>query len=289
MLLHAPRIRIFTLPDGYRCAVRIWETPNAVGRVVFVHGVLSHGGWYLASCRHLASSGFEVHFIERRGSGLNLTARGSVDSYETWLKDLEFYLEMLPEHNPVALCGISWGGQLVAAMARYRPDLLAGVALLCPGLYARQQPNWLGRAGLALANVLPLRHLRVTIPLQAPGLFTDTPCWRAYIKTDPLALRNVTIAFARANQLLNRYASEAPEKIHVPVFMVLAERDRIVDNLRTRAFFDRIASQDKQLIEYPQACHTLEFEPNAARYFNDLTEWTLRVTRPSSARPSHAS
>ena len=94
MFFHAPSIKIFTLPDGYRCAVRIWETPNSVGRVVFVHGIVSHGGWYLASCRYLASSGLEVHFLERRGSGLNLAARVSVDSYETWLEDLEFYLEM---------------------------------------------------------------------------------------------------------------------------------------------------------------------------------------------------
>ncbi len=282
MFSHIPSIRVFTLPDGYRCAVRIWETPKALGTVVFVHGILSHGGWYLAICRHLVSSGLGVHFLERRGSGLNLAALGNVDGYLTWLRDLEFYLERFLAHEPVVLCGISWGGQLAAAMAQHHPELLAGVAMLCPALYARQHPNWLKHVGIALANLSPLRRLHVLIPLQDPSLFTDNPDAQQYIQADPLALRHVTLGFARESQLLNRYSTRSPEKIRIPVFMALAGRDRIVDNTRTRAFFDRIACQDKQLIEYSDSCHTLEFELNPERYFDDLTAWVLKTVRASS-------
>ena len=35
----------------------------------------------------------------------------------------------------------------------------------------------------------------------------------------------------------------------------------------------------KTTVEYPAAGHTLEFEPDPARYLNDLRNWVARVTR----------
>ncbi len=71
MLDPAPQIRPFASPDGYRQAVREWEVENPLAHVVCLHGVVSHGGWYLKSGAHLASEGFSVHLLDRRGSGLN--------------------------------------------------------------------------------------------------------------------------------------------------------------------------------------------------------------------------
>jgi len=63
----------------------------------------------------------------------------------------------------------------------------------------------------------------------------------------------------------------------MPVLLMLAGQDRIVDNCRTRHFFGQIAGRHKTLIEYPGAAHTLEFEPEPGRYFADLTDWISRV------------
>ena len=51
----------------------------AAGRVVLLHGITSHGGWYYSQLPPSARWGFEVHFLDRRGSGLNAEARGDVD------------------------------------------------------------------------------------------------------------------------------------------------------------------------------------------------------------------
>ena len=107
--------------------------------------------------------------------------------------------------------------------------------------------------------------MRIAIPLRDPALFTDTPRWRDYIRDDPLTLRRVTIRFALADLKLNDYARAAPEQIRVPALLMLAGRERIVDNPRTRDFFRRISSPDKTELEYPAAGHTLEFEPDPSR------------------------
>ena len=232
----APRIAWFTAADGYRLAARVYDaSAQPAARVIFLHGIISHGGWYLAGCRHMAAAGIETHFLDRRGSGLNTSQRGDVDHYRTWLGDVEGYLDHLPVGPPTFLLGISWGGKLAAAVARHYRGPLAGLGLLCPGLYARQGAGPLARFGLRIAQRLGLGRLRVTIPLDDPTLFTADAQWQTYVSGDPLALRQVTIRFALADLDLTRYAREAQE-IRMPTLLVLAGRDRIIDNARVRAF-----------------------------------------------------
>jgi alpha-beta hydrolase superfamily lysophospholipase len=269
----APRIDFYPAADGYRCAARVWEAERPVGRVVWVHGIISHGGWYFGSCRHLARAGLEVHFLDRRGSGLNAARRGHVDRWETWLRDVEIYLERLPSGLPTVLVGISWGGKLATAVARSTRHPLAGLGLLCPGLFAKKGPGPAGRFALRLARRLGLQNRYVTIPLQDPALFTDCAPWQQYIARDPFTLRKVTIAFALADQELSRYATETPEEVRVPVLLMLAGRDRIIDNARVRDFVERTHSPEKRIIEYPEAAHTFDFEPDPSRFYADLAGW----------------
>jgi len=273
----APRLAFFTSADGYTCAARVWDVRQPAARLVFLHGIISHGGWYLASCRYLARAGFEVHFLDRRGSGLNPAARGDVDTFQTWLDDVEGYLEQLSAGVARILLGISWGGKLAAAVARRRPQLADGLGLICPGLFAKKGAGRVGRAALALARFFGLEDRRVTIPLTDPALFADLAEWQAYIETDPLTLRKVTIRFALADLELTRYATESPQEISSPVLLMLAGRDRIINNRLVRDFVERTASSDKGVIEYPQAAHTLEFEPDPSPFFEDLRRWVSKI------------
>jgi alpha-beta hydrolase superfamily lysophospholipase len=279
MLAPAPQIRFVTARDGYRFATRLWHVENPTAHVVCVHGIVSHGGWYLSSGAHLAREGFGVHLLDRRGSGLNQQDRGDVDRWKTWLSDVEDYLERLPGQIPRILLGISWGGTLAAAVARHRSDLLHGVGLLCPGLFSRKAANLVQRAALHILRRTGFQRSRVTIPLQDPALFTASPSAQQYIATDPLSLWKMTIAFALENTRLIRYATEKPEEIHTPTLAMLAELDPIAVNSKVREFVERVGHPDKRVIEYAGASHTLEFEPDPSRYFRDLAAWCAETAQ----------
>jgi alpha-beta hydrolase superfamily lysophospholipase len=277
--------------------VRVWDAAGAPhGRVAFLHGITSHSGWYNGSSAALAAAGFEVHFLDRRGSGLNAEAPGDVDRWTTWVDDVAVYLEQLrhrstresaydpPDGRPspdsrypmptsAVLCGISWGGKLAAAVARRHPGLVKALALICPGLYSPHEPGVLKRAALRTPLPARLRQRRVANPLSSPGLYADSLAWRKFIAQDPLSLRRVTLRFAREDRNLTRYARAAAPYLHMPVLLMLAGRDRIVDNRRTRAFLNRSGASCRTFIEYPGAAHTLEFEPDPLTYFTDLSNW----------------
>ena len=285
----APRIAQYKAAGGYPSFVRIWDVPNPVARVVYLHGIISHGGWYRDSCRCLAEAGCEVHFLDRRGSGLNGKDRGDVDHFQTWIDDVAIYLERLGSDVPRILLGVSWGGKLALAIARHAPHLIDAFAMLCPGMFAQRGANRLQRRLLPIANRTPARNRRIKIPLQDPALFTDSPDWRTYIARDPLVLREITLRFALADMQFEASLLDSARHIHTPALLMLAGRDRIVGNDRLRTFFGELASSQKELIEYPEAAHTLEFEPDPVPYFRDLTRWILSQTASANiaVRTSH--
>src|SRR5262249_18499220 len=145
---------------------------------------------------------------------------------------------------PVFLLAISWGGKLAVALQRRHPGLIDGIALLCPGLFARVGPSLRQRLGIAWSRLVAPRRL-FPIPLNDPELFTATPRWQQFIRDDPHSLRQATARFLVESVRLDGYLRFVPWHVRVPVLLLLAERDRVIDNERTRRYVERFATADK--------------------------------------------
>jgi len=276
----APRAETWPASDGYPIHVATWPTAGpALGRMVVLHGVQSHGGWYHGLGRTLAAAGYEAHFPDRRGSGANRVDRGHTPSMARLLDDVGEYLarlRALDPPGPIALAGISWGGKLAVITAGRRPDLVDALALICPGLHPRVGVPLSERLRIALAYFLQPRKT-FPIPLSDPALFTDNPEGQAFIAADPLGLRAATARLLAASVFLDRVVVRMPPLVRQPALLMLAGRDRIIDNDRTRAYFNRLASADRRVIEYPEGHHTLELDPEPDRYARDLAAWLGEV------------
>jgi alpha-beta hydrolase superfamily lysophospholipase len=271
----------FTTGDGYRCRYRRYAPagePRA--EVVCIHGIQSHAGWYEYSCTRLAGAGFAVSFLDRRGSGLNPEARGDAPSFRRLLDDLADFLRPLRERAaarglPVFLVAISWGGKLATALQRRHPGLVDGLALLCPGFFAKMRPPFLQRLRILWSRLVAPRRL-FPVPLSDPELFTANPRWQQFLREDPLSMRHATARLLLESARLDGYLRFVRQYVTPPVLLLLAGKDRIIDNERTRRYVERLASTDRQVIEYPDAHHTLEFEPEPDRFVDDLRGWLER-------------
>jgi alpha-beta hydrolase superfamily lysophospholipase len=279
-----------TASDGYRWRYRRY-LPAAPARaeVVCLHGIQSHGGWYEYSCNTLRAAGYAVSFLDRRGSGLNEQDRGDArGGFRRLLDDIAEYLTHLRgspprgegnRRSPVFLVAISWGGRLGAALQWRHSGLVNGLALLCPGFFPQVRSGLRAAVGVAWSRLVAPRRL-FPIPLSDPALFTASERWQQFIRDDPLALHQATARLLFTNNRLSRYLWLVPRRVRVPVLLLLAEKDRIINNARTRRYVDCFASTDKQVIEYPEAHHTLEFEPAPDRYLGDLVGWLDRSAGP---------
>jgi len=283
--------------------------------VVCIHGIQSHAGWYEHSCTRLSQAGYLVSFLDRRGAGLNEQDRGDTPSYRRLLDDIAEFLEMNGEADPIEetggatlplsgsatlplsvpptlplspsqpssasprlpvfLLAISWGGKLAAALQGRHPGSVDGLVLLCPGFFSRVGPSLGERLHIAWARLFSPRRL-FPVPLQNAELFTATPRWQQFVRDDPLSLRRATARFLAASVFLDRALRTAPAQVHVPVLLLLGGKDRVIDNSRTRCFIEQFATKDKQIIEYPEAAHTLEFEADPKPFVEDIRAWLDR-------------
>jgi alpha-beta hydrolase superfamily lysophospholipase len=272
-------VRTHTAGDGYRWRYRHYPAGDKpVARVVCLHGIQSHAGWYEYSCTRLSRAGFEVSFLDRRGSGMNDEARGDAPGFRRLLDDVAEYLQGLRGSVPVFLVAVSWGGKLAAALQRRHPGLVEGLALLCPGFFSQRRPGLSQRLAILWAR-LTAPERRFPIPLNDPELFTATPHWQQFLRGDPLLLREATARLLVESVRLDGYLRVVPNHVRVPALLLLAGRDRIIDNAATRRYVGRFHTKDQTVVEYPDAHHTLEFESDPDRFIDDLTGWLERHTR----------
>lgn len=270
-----PRIHTQTASDGYPIHTLTFPTPGEVrGRVLVLHGVQSHGVWYHGLGRTLAEAGYEATMPDRRGSGANRQERGHAPSAARLIDDVAEALEALRDAGPepVALVGISWGGKLAVLAAGGHPDLVDALALVCPGMQPRVGVPFGEKLRIARAFFLD-RRKTFPIPLSDPALFTASPEGQTFIASDPLGLREATAGLLATSMFLDRRVRAIPPRVKQPTLLMLAGRDRIVDNAKTLAYFDKLAVADRTVLEYPEAHHTLEFEPDPSRYARDLIGW----------------
>ena len=284
-----PRIETQRASDGHALHVAVWPAQGDLrGRLVVLHGVQSHGGWYHGLGRTLAESGYETHFPDRRGSGANRADRGHTPSPRRLIDDIAERLRSLREPDARSrsqLAGISWGGKTAILTAVDHPGLVDALALICPGL----QP----RVGVPLGERLRIAWAFFTnprktfpVPLSDPALFTASMEGQRFIASDRLGLRAATAGLLAASTFIDRKVSRALSRVRQPVLLMLAGQDRIVDNAKTLAYFRKLASDDREVIEYPEAHHTLEFEPDPARYARDLCGWLDAHARANLNGPS---
>jgi alpha-beta hydrolase superfamily lysophospholipase len=242
-----------------------------------IHGIQSHAGWYAGSCERLRQAGWAVSFLDRRGSGANDKDRGHAPSFRRLLDDIAEFVNArkTTQAGPIHLAAISWGGKLACALPHRHPGVIDSIALLCPGIAAQVGPSLGEKLRVAASFVLSPRSL-YPVPLSDPALFTASETWQQYIEADPRSLRRATARFLMHSFFLDIYLRRARKSVNIPVLLMLAQHDRVIDNAKVRAYVERLPTTDKTIIEYPGAHHTLEFEPTL-KHVDDLLAWLERL------------
>lgn len=271
--MSAPFLETIRHSDGYEAGVRWWLPAKPRGAVVYFHGIESHGGWYEGSGAFLAERGWTVLMPDRRGSGRNERERGHAESHQRLLADGAELIDAAATRagaSSVHLVGVSWGGKFACALAATQPDRVASASLVAPGLFpVIDLPT--GEKLRIAWELLADPHRPHPLPIHDATMFTSNPERLAFVDADRLRLREATAAFLLASRRLDRIArSLGGREWRGGVHAMLAERDRIIDNNRTREFVRGLEGAKRRVTEYAGASHTLEFEVDPLPFWNDL-------------------
>ena len=268
------------LSDGYKTPAHVYTAhaaqPQRLDPVVYLHGIQSHPGWFSGSAGYLASFGHPVLLPTRRGSGANSVARGDAASAELLCQDVAACcrLAMARFDAPrVRLVGVSWGGKLAAAFClRQWPGVEVGsLTMVAPGIVSKVDVPLSRKLAIALAMLrrpapgAPRGSAMFDVPLSDVELFTDNPPMRDYLARDPYRLHRATARFLFASRRLDSMLRAACAELSLPTTLLLARRDRIVDNDATSRIIAHLTT-GKAHVEQLDAAHTIEFEPDPAAF-----------------------
>ena len=286
-----PEILWMPASGNSQLACRVWRGKPTEPVIVYLHGIEGHSQWFEPTANVLHGREMTVYAPDRRGSGLHTHKRGDLASLNTFIVDVETLLrkiERLHPLQPIVLFANCWSAKAAAVIARRNhvyadkktPVKLHGLVLTCPAIITKADFNFFHKLQIALCTFAGDRFNQSAWPVPlATEMLTDNPVYLEYLHSDPLRLKMATARFFRETFILGLLAQQAPSELHLPLLVLQAADDQIVDIAKLKSWFDRVHSSDKQWQPFANATHSLDFDARwFTEYTNLLCDWLLART-----------
>lgn len=273
-------VATFRSNDGKELACVIHRPRRSHPRraaLIYLHGIESHSGWFDKTAKHITSRGFPVVCLDRRGSGINRENRGFVSGHvergTSLVEDIHRAVGLAKESGKVDeiyLIGLSWGGKYAMAYDATYPDEVDGMILITPGMKPKVDLKPLEKAAV-FTDVIFAPQRQHRIPIE-PEMFTSDPAQLRFIKNDPLKLHTASAGFMWQSLAMDRLVGKMDDGKHPPMLVLLAGKDRIIDNAATREFVTRDPKRAVKIIEYPDQTHSIQLDA-PDRLARDICGW----------------
>lgn len=253
---------------------RQWQVAAPAAVLVISHGLGEHSARYGHVADFFNQQGISVYAIDHRGHGKSGGQRGHVDYFSQYSEDLHLLISQIRLQHPglpIHLLGHSMGGLIATGYAlRYDTDIASLVA--CSPAY--------GVMGLAnkvslrlaplLALLMPTKNL--SNGLDAGAISRDPVVVQTY-QNDPLVHDQITPAWARAFIREQGFVAREINRLRVATLMILAGSDSLTDPALSKALFEKIAADKKQLSIYPAAFHEVFNETEQFQALEEVLVW----------------
>lgn len=244
--------------DGYTLRYRSWQGASNDTLVVTLHGILTHSGWFASLADALLLRGIDTLGHDRRGSGLHAESRGDVTGPQQLLDDLHSVVaRQRDRYSRIVFLGWCLGTSIALHYLLQHPESGEGLIMMSPDIFECHldenvrrtfaDPKWDDR-------VTP--RLRVPIPIE---VYTATRHLDTFIRHDALKLRDFTPRMLRASMRLKENVETQFAAFTKPSMLLLAGRDKIIDNEKTRALYAHVGSPQPRVVEL-DADHGIMFD-----------------------------
>ena len=241
--------------DGVRVNCREFSLGEGEIGLLLIHGYGDSPVVFAGMAKALAERGYACRAMRLPGFAEPMEVYQQTNRHQ-WREAVDGEVERLAaDHRRVWLVGHSAGGALAIQQVLAADRRVDGVVLLAPVLEVSSQrsPVLATRQWFDFGQRF-LRRTRVyetVFPVDA-----HDPAARAYPYRDKFV--PVTVV-ENLYLLVDDLCGQAPQ-ITIPVLMVLAENDRVVDNAAARAYFAALGSPRRQMLEQPLAGHMLPLD-----------------------------
>lgn len=279
----------FTSADGTSLFYRAWRpsTPTRALLVLFHRGH-EHSGRWEDVIEALTPEGFAVFAWDGRGNGRSEGPRDDAENFGCYVRDAELFVRHLSATegvpmDQIAVVGHSVGAAIVAAWLHdYAPRLRAAV-LVTPAFRIRLYVP-LAIPALRLAQALGIMKF-VPSYVKARVLTRDRAQQRKHQQDTLISHAISTRILIDLHDTATRLIEDAAA-IRVPLLMLVAGADWVVDKRAEIRFFERLGSPVKKMALLPGYYHDVYHEQEAAAPLRTTREFIeTAFARPPATPP----
>lgn len=248
---------------------------NLTGQVepilLLVHGLSGTTVWLEDLAQQFSQSGLKVLGIEMPEIGLHESGMGDFTDRNALIQRVCDTITSLHQltGQPIWMLGLSLGGLLAAHAAARKPEGLSGLCLIAPAFKAStvtfEPAFYLEAIFRRFGECLGLQKPGYPMPIpfaKDQTTITRIPEKVALMQETPNRVLSLTPR--AAVQLIKLTLMDTPKvipEITCPVRLYVSQTDAICDAPTMIAQFERLGSEDKQLVVFPEARHDLTLEP----------------------------
>ncbi len=271
--------------DKTRLFYRKWEKDsrdNLEKKIILVlPGMGMHSGFYMTVANYLCPKGYVVYALDYRGHGFSEGVRGSLGTKITLMEDIGTMIIFIKTQHPeqqIFLLGESMGAIFALVYGSNNPHYLAGLILSAPGpgVHIRQL---LKTSTLLLPLYLIAAPDQPVIDLSKNRLEISSrdAQFKEYFVNDPLGLKKVSARYIYTlYSMTKNWKTKYPENIAIPTLIIQGLQDKVLDPQCAKKLYDSIGTEDKEIRLFPDAYHTLFFDPDSPQVFKAVVDWLER-------------
>jgi alpha-beta hydrolase superfamily lysophospholipase len=263
------KVGYFNTGDNLGLYYNCWPARDDAPCAVYLHGLESHMGWFFNMAEYLNSKGINVYAFDRRGSGLNKESckRFCCDSLSS---DIKMFVDLVRGEHPeskIFLIGLCLGGKLAVSFLNSNPSAVDGLILVSPSLKSRLRFSLKD-----IFSILFKPDSMVKVPIE-DGMFTSNEKFLNHIKNDPMRLHYIPACHLREIKKMDKAVGEASRSLRLPVLLMLAGIDIVIDTAFAKRWYGKLPSSDKTLSVYKDFYHILTFEKDPEKVMKEMSDW----------------
>lgn len=236
------------------------ESARDRATIILVHGAFEHMGRYKELVERFRRDGFSVIYGDLPGQGLSDGKKGHIRSFGDYVETIQSWYEQADPEKAVFLLGHSMGGLAAIRFMEEKQPELAGVVLSSPAVSIRNKAARPLEALSYLLNVFaPSLRMKAG---QNPENVTRNQIKVEEFRQDPLVIDKVSVRWYREFQKAgNRAFQQAGRFPDVPLLVMQAAEDLLVEPGRTKEWFNLVDTSEKSYKLWPGLYHEIFNEP----------------------------
>ncbi len=244
----------------------VWESENAKGVVVLIHGANEYHVRYKWLIQRFIDEGYHVVMGDLPGQGRKPKARGHIESFQEYIDTIAVWHTRALEYNlPTFLVGHSMGGLAVIQTMLQKQLKVNAIVLSSPCLGLVKPP-----AKLVQYIAIPINKCIPTLRLPT-NLAQVTRCEEmlARDEADEFMVKKVSVRwFFELKHAMSTSHQKVATFPNVPLAILQGGDDLIVDKKAVFDWFNKVPLKEKYYKEFPGLYHEVFNEPEKETVFD---------------------